>query len=239
MGATRCVALTALLVLMQPSTPDAAAAAAATTAAAAAGSVPQGAPQNSDAEYVQNMVTSALGAAMKVIGDGTHQRFRKLEGDFAEVSTAIQNITGAVQHVLHQCRPLWLPISSMDSLVIVAPLHVALDIIQGYGDKTGWYDSSGLWRPYVQEPDQHKFRTTLRAAADPFIPATHHGEQGLPASKPNTTSSRREVDELQEKHQNDANAVSHMLNGGDESSSGRQSREPDSPMYNPGYDPEN
>jgi len=106
MGATRCVALTALLVLMQPSTPDAAAAAAATTAAAAAGSVPQGAPQNCDAEYVQNMVTSALGAAMKVIGDGTHQRFRKLEGDFAEVSTAIQNITGAVQHVLHQCRPL-------------------------------------------------------------------------------------------------------------------------------------
>ena len=356
MGTTRCVL--AALLLMQP--------------ALAAASTSAMTPDKIDPEYVQNMVTSGLGAAMKVIGEDTHQRFRKLEGDFAEINTAMQNITGAVQHFLHQCRPLWFPSFSMDSLVIVAPLHVALDIIQGHGDKTGWYDFSGLWRPYMQEPDQHKSRTTLRATADPFVPgtqlreqrrepdsseepaqsdcdnsevqnrsgnsdeygdegdcdqdlpATHHGEepdasdcdksevhdrhsdaeyysdeddwdQDPPASKPETAdsfldsadwrqlkaaswqhlvladeidmpklqeltsdsefygheeddygevddhgydpSSRREVEELHEKHQNDANAVSHMLNGGDESSSGRRSREPDSPMYNPGYDP--
>ena len=38
-----------------------------------------------DAECVQNMVSSGLGAAMKVMGEATHQRFRKLEADIADV----------------------------------------------------------------------------------------------------------------------------------------------------------
>ena len=50
-----------------------------------------------DAEYVQDMVSSGLGAAMKVMGEATHQRFRKLEADIAEVKTAVQNITGVVE----------------------------------------------------------------------------------------------------------------------------------------------
>ena len=39
---------------------------------------------------------------MKVMGEATHQRFRKLEGDIAEVKTAVQNLTGTVEQVESQ-----------------------------------------------------------------------------------------------------------------------------------------
>ena len=50
-----------------------------------------------DAEYVQNMVSSGLGAAMKVMGEATHQRFRKLEAEIAEVKDVLLNLTQAVK----------------------------------------------------------------------------------------------------------------------------------------------
>ena len=58
-----------------------------------------------DGEYVQNMVSSGLSAAVNVMGDATHQRFRKLESDIAEIMTTVQNITGAAQQYQHHDHP--------------------------------------------------------------------------------------------------------------------------------------
>ncbi len=50
-----------------------------------------------DAEYVQNMVTSGLGAAIKVVVEATQQRFRKLETDIADLKATARNITQVVK----------------------------------------------------------------------------------------------------------------------------------------------
>ena len=57
----------------------------------------------------------------------------------------------------------------MDPLVIIAPLSVALHVVQQMFGGTGYYDTSGLWWPYEKSQGP---RTPLSASATPFTATT-------------------------------------------------------------------
>ena len=77
--------------------------------------------------------------------------------------------------MLRTSDPSVVPHPSMDPLVIIAPLHLALSIVQWYCDDRGWFDYTGLWQPYVQKPSECGYRSVLRGTAEPFVPGPSHG----------------------------------------------------------------
>ena len=142
----------------------------------------------------------------------------------------------------------------MDPLVIIAPLHLALSIVQWYCDDRGWFDYTGLWRPYVQKPCECGYRSVLRAAAEPFVPGPSqkehypqhtHSTQGdfledadCPREMVLEQACAPDVGEKPDASVcNTAGADSRMLNGGEGSYTGRRSRQADSSTYRPGHDP--
>ena len=55
----------------------------------------------------------------------------------------------------------------MEPLVIIAPLGVALGLLQQTVESTGWYDVTGLWWPFEEQATR---RTRPWASAEPFTP---------------------------------------------------------------------
>ena len=72
----------------------------------------------------------------------------------------------------------------MEPLVLIAPLSVALSVLQGYWGGKGWYDCTGLWTPFQAAYDERKPRTGLRATAAPFVPACAQNRLGSPNIDP-------------------------------------------------------
>ena len=156
--------------------------------------------------------------------------------------------------MLRTSDPSVVPHPSMDPLVIIAPLHLALSIVQWYCDDRGWFDYTGLWRPYVQKPSECGYRSVLRGAAEPFVPGPSqkehypqhtHSTQGdfledadCPRDMVLEQACAPDVGEKPDASVcNTAGADSRMLNGGEGSYTGRRSRQADSSTYRPGHDP--
>ena len=56
---------------------------------------------------------------------------------------------------------------------MIVPLSLAFSILHDCWQNKGWYDWTGLWRPFRQADDQFDdvaHRTCLRASAAPFVP---------------------------------------------------------------------
>ena len=131
----------------------------------------------------------------------------------------------------------------------------------------GWYDQGGLWRPFTKlrssatpfpggksatDPPvsaayvQDLVSAGVAAAMQAMSQATHERFQhieddigALTEQKNQLDKSLREGGGAHAGHSTieTAGAVSRMLSGGEESCTGRRSREADSSMYKPGYDP--
>ena len=131
----------------------------------------------------------------------------------------------------------------------------------------GWYDQGGLWRPFTKlrssatpfpegksatDPPvsaayvQDLVSAGVAAAMQAMSQATHERFQhieddigALTEQKNQLDKSLREGGGAHAGHSTieSAGAVSRMLSGGEGSCTGRRSREADSSMYKPGYDP--